>query len=183
MPNDGVASRVSLPSPAPRGSMLGLAMNESRPPPLLSYSPAFSGPGRVRVAVGAMLMWILFAGVTFPVVAINGSKAAVMVVGIILLAPLALGPILGGTPMRVEIGGDGISTRWLGRERFVRLQDITGIRVVQGSIQVSVGGKPSLWLRPVLIGGGRRKRLVAIPPDTSEMMRAIQAGVAATRSS
>ena len=48
----GVASRP-LPWLAPRGTMLGLAMNETRPPPLLSYSPAFSGPGKWHIVGNA----------------------------------------------------------------------------------------------------------------------------------
>jgi hypothetical protein len=44
-----------------------------------------------------------------------------------------------------------------------------------------VSGGPSLYLRPVRAGGGRRKRLVAIPSETSEMMQAIAAGVASVR--
>jgi hypothetical protein len=154
-------------------------MNEPRPPPLLSYSPAFSGPGRVRLAVVAILMWIVFAGTIFPVVAMAGNATAAIIVGILLMAPLSLGPIFGATPMQVEIGGDGIFTRWLTRERFVRFQDITGIRIAEGSIEVAVAGGPNLWLRPVRAGTGRRRTLMAIAPETSEMMRAIQAGVAA----
>jgi hypothetical protein len=156
-------------------------MTEPTPPALLSHSPAFSGPGRVRMAVVAILVWIMFAGSMFPLVAIDGSAAAAIIVGILLLAPLSLGPLLGATPMHVEIGGDGILTRWLNRERFVRFQDITGVRVVEASIEVTVAGGPSLWLRPVRVGAGRRKRLVTIVPETSAMMHAIVAGMAAAR--
>src|SRR5687768_16009208 len=127
-------------------------MTEPIRPALLSYSPAFSGPGRVRLAVAAILMWIVFSGTMFPLEAIGGSAAAAIIVGILLLAPLSLGPLFGATPMHVEIGGDGIFTRWLSRERFVRFQDITGVRIVEASIEVTVAGGPSLWLRPVRVG-------------------------------
>lgn len=148
-----------------------------KPPELFSHSPVLAAPGRLPLFIAAIAAWILVAASLL--VATAHSPALAVAVGLLALPAIVAGPLVGGTVMRVTVGADGIATRYLGRERFVRLLDVTAIRVVDSSIEVCVARGPSLWLRPVRVAPARRGRrgqiLVAEPPEGSAMLQALRA--------
>lgn len=85
-------------------------------------------------AVAALVLGVIgVATMVFPAVFVPFAIAATplaLVAGFAIVVPAVLaGPLLGGTMMSVELGRDGIFTRWLGRERFLAFADVEDVRV------------------------------------------------------
>jgi hypothetical protein len=139
---------------------------------------AVAAPGGIFLLIASLLFWIFFAGgAIFPPAAIAGPVPAA-IAALVWMAPILLGPLLGGTSAKVRIGRDGVFVRSLGTTRFIAFRELDELFVTKERFQLRLRtGR----LYPLQLVERSGRHLKPVDHTKHHAAETIRAGIAAAR--